>query len=119
MASESKSEYHSESKSPSPSPPTSPLHLNPELEVARVSTTATLPDISDQSTIELPEVKSLIRKLQRFSISPHKSDKSQGSVTSQYNPAHSLTKLKSEKFGIQPTELPLLTRKRARKSPRV
>ena len=39
-------------------------------------------------------------------------------MTSQYNPAHPLTRLKSEKFGIQPTELPLPTRKRARKSPK-
>jgi hypothetical protein len=38
-------------------------------------------------------------------------------VTSQYNPAHPLTRLKSEKFGIQPSELPLPTRKRARKTP--
>lgn len=66
MASKSKSEYHSESKSPSSSPPTSPLHLNPELEVARVSTTATHPDISEQSTVELPEVESLIHKLSDF-----------------------------------------------------
>jgi len=118
MESESKSEYHSESKSPSPSPPTSPLHLNPELEVTRVSITATLPDISEQSTVELLEVESLIHKLQRFSISPQRSDKSQGSMTSQYNPTHPLTRLKSEKFGIQPIKLPLPTRKRVRKSPK-
>ena len=118
MASKSNSEYHSESKSPSSSPPTSPLHLNPELEVVRVSTATTHPDISEQSTIELPEVKSLIHKLQRFSISPQRSDKSQGSVTSQYNPAHPLTRIKSEKVGVQPTELPLPTRKRARNSPK-
>jgi len=60
----------------------------------------------------------LIHKLQRFSISPQRSDKSQGSVTSQYNPAHPLTRLKSEKFGIERTELPLPIRKRARKSPK-
>ena len=118
MASKSKSEYHSETKSPSPSPPTSPLHLNPELEVARVSTAAINPDISEQSTVELLEVETLIHKLQRFSISPQRSDKSQGSVTSQYKHAHPLTRLKSEKFGVQPTELPLPTRKRARKSPK-
>ena len=64
MASKSKSKYHSESKSPSPSPPTSPLHLNPDLEVTRASTAATNPDISEQSTIEPPEVESLIHKLQ-------------------------------------------------------
>ena len=63
MASKSKSKYHSESKSPSSSPPTSPLHLNPESEVTRVSTAATHPDISEQSTVELPEVESLIHKL--------------------------------------------------------
>ena len=121
MASKYKSKYHSESKSPSPSPSTSPSHLeslNLEQEVKRTKTTATNPDISDKSTNEPPEVESLIHKLQRFSISPQKSDKSQGTVTSQYNPAHPLTRLKSEKFGVQLTELPLPTRKRARKSPK-
>ena len=39
-------------------------------------------------------------------------------MTSQYNPAHPLTRLKSENFGVQPTELPIPTRKRARKSPK-
>ena len=39
-------------------------------------------------------------------------------MTSQYNPAHPLTRLQSEKLGIQPTELPLPTRKIARKSPK-
>ena len=76
MASQSKSKYHYESKSPSPSPSTSPLYLNPELEVTRASTAATNPDISEQSVIEPPEVKSSIHKLQRFSISPQRSDKS-------------------------------------------
>ena len=121
MASKSKYKYHSESKSPSPSPPTSPLHLeslNPEPEVERVTVAATNPDISEQYTIEPPEVESLTHKLQQFSISPQRSDKSQGSVTSQYNPAHPLTRLKNEKFGIEPNELPLPTRKRARKSPK-
>jgi len=121
MASKSKSKYHFESKSPSPSPPTSPSHLeslNLEQEVKRTTTTATNPEISDKSTIEPPKVEYLIHKLQRFSISFQKSDKSQGSVTSQYSPAHPLTRLKSEKFGIEPTELPLPTRKRARKSPK-
>jgi len=106
---------------PSPSPPTSALHLeslNPESKVVGATATATNPDISKQSTIGPPKVESLIHKLQRFSISPQKSDKSQGSVTSQYNHAHPLTRLKSEKFGVQPTELPLPTRKRARKSPK-
>ena len=60
----------------------------------------------------------MIHKLQRFSILPQRSDKSQGSVTSQYNPTHPLTRLQSEKLGIQPTKLPLPTRKRARKSPK-
>jgi len=60
----------------------------------------------------------LIHKLQQFSISPQKSNKSQGNVTSQYNPAHPLTRLKREKFGVQPTKLPLPTRKRARNSPK-
>ena len=118
MASKPKSKYHSESKSPSPSPLTSPLSLNPESEVARSIVAATNPDISEQYTIEPPKVESLIHKLQRFSISPQKSDKSQGSVTLQYNHAHPLTRLKREKFGVQPTELPLPIRKRARKLPK-
>ena len=121
MASKSKSKYHSESKLPSPSPPNSPLHLeslNREPKVARATTAATNPNISEQSTIEPPVVESLIHKLHRFSISPQRSNKSQGNVTSQNNPAHPLTRLKSEKFGVQPTELPLPTRKRGRKSPK-
>ena len=117
MATKSKSKYHSESKSPSLTPSTSPVRLNLELEVARVSTAATYPNISDQLIIEPPEIQTLIRKLQGFSIFSHRSDKSNSSVTSQYNPAHPLTRLKSEKFGIQPSELPLPTRKRARKAP--
>ena len=67
MASKSKSKYHSESKSISPSPPASPSHLeslNLEPEVAGVTAAATNPDISEQSTIEPPEVESLIHKLQ-------------------------------------------------------
>ena len=121
MTSKSKSKYHSEIKSPSPSPSTSPSHseiLNLEPEVERRIDTATNPEFSEESTIEPPEVESLIHKLQLFSISPQRSDKSQGSVTSQYNPAHPLTRLQSEKLGIQPTELPLPRRKRARKSPK-
>jgi len=79
MESKSKSKYHSESKSPSSSPPASPLHLeslNPELEVAGATIATTNPDISKQPTIEPPKVESLIHKLQRFSISPQRSDKS-------------------------------------------
>ena len=117
MATKSKSKYHSESKSPSSTPPTSPVWLNPELEVARVSTAATYSNISDELIIEPPEIQTLIHKLQGFSIFSQRSDKSHCSVTSQYNPAHPLTRLKSEKFGIQPTEFPLPTRKRARKTP--
>ena len=67
MASKSKSKYHYESKSPSPSPLTSPLHsetLNLELEVAGSIAAATNTDILEQSTIEPPEVESLIHKLQ-------------------------------------------------------
>ena len=67
MASKSKSKYHSESKSPSPSPPTSPSHseiLNLESEVTGSIAAATNPNISEQSTIEPPEVESLIHKLQ-------------------------------------------------------
>jgi len=67
MASKSKYKYHFESKSPSPSPLISPLHLeslNLEQEVERTTTTAENPDISEKSTIEPPEVESLIHKLQ-------------------------------------------------------
>ena len=117
MAPKSKSKYHSESKSPSATPPTSSVSLNPESEVAPVLTAVTHPNISDQFTIEPPEFQTLIHKLQGFSIFTLGSDKSQSSVTSQYNPAHPLTRLKSEKFDIQPTEFPLPTRKRARKTP--
>jgi len=117
MTPKSKSKYHSESKSPSPTPSTSPIQLTPEFEVARVSTAATYPNTSDQLIIEPPEIETLIRKLQGFSIFTQRSDKSQSCVTSQYNPAHPLTRLKSEKFGIKPSELPLPTRKRARKTP--
>ena len=121
MESKSKSKYYSESKSPSPSPLTSPSHiefLNLEPEIERKTATATNPDFSEEYVIEPLEVKSLIHKLQRFSISPQRSNKSQGSVTSKYNPAHPLTRLQSEKLGIQPAELPLPTRKRASKSPK-
>ena len=121
MASKSESKYNSEIKSPSPSPPTSPSHseiVNLEPEVSRRTDTTTNPEFSEESAIEPPEVEYLIHKLQIFSISPQRSDKSQGSITSQYNLAHPLTRLQSEKLGIQPTELPLPTRKRARKSPK-
>ena len=121
MANNSKSKYHYKSKFPSPSPLTSSSHiesLNLELEVERTTATATNLDFSEESAIEPPEVESLIHKIQQFSISPRRSDKSQGSVTSQYNLAHPLTRSQSEKLGIQPTELPLPTRKRARKSPK-
>ena len=96
MASKYKSKYHSECKLPSPSPLTSPLHLeslNLEREVDKTTTTTKNPNISEKSTIEPPEVETLIHKLQRFSISPQNSEKSQDSVTSQYNPYHPLTRL--------------------------
>ena len=96
MASKSKSKYHSKSKTPAPSPPNSPSHseiVNLEPEVTRATDITTNPEFSKESAIEPPEVESLIHKLQQFSISPQRSDKSQGSVTSQYNPAHPLTRL--------------------------
>lgn len=74
-------------------------------------------NISDKSTIEPPKVESLIHKIQGFSISPQKSEIYQGSVTSQYISSHPLTRLQSENFGIEPTELPLPKTKRERKSP--
>ena len=85
MASKYKSKNHSKSKLPSTSPPTSPSHsesLNLKREVEKITTTATNLNISDRSTIEPPEVESLIHKLQGFSISPQKSKLSQDNVTS-------------------------------------
>lgn len=87
---------HSESKSPSTSPPTSPSHfesLISKREVEKTTTTAENLNILDKSTLEPPEVLSLIHKLQGFSISPRKYELSQGSVTSQYIPSHPLTRL--------------------------
>ena len=63
MASKVRSKTHSESILPLTSPPTSPLHyesLNFKREVEKTTTTATNPNISDKSTIEPPEVQSLI-----------------------------------------------------------
>lgn len=104
MARESKYKFHSESKFPSRSPLTYPLYLNQEPKVTGSTAATRNPDFAEKYTIESLEVESLIHKLQRFSISHKKFDKSQGRVTSQYNLTHPLTRLKSEKFCVQPTE---------------
>ena len=66
MAGKPKSKYHFEIKSPLPSPPTSPSHLeslNLEREVEKTTTTTTHLSIAKKSTIEPPEVETLIHKL--------------------------------------------------------
>lgn len=106
MARKSKPKIHSGSKSPSTSPLTSPLHVVTPVfkrEVEETTTTAQPQNIPDKLSLESPEVQSHIHKLQGFSISPQKSEVSQGSVTSQFIPSHPLTKLQSEKLAIEPT----------------
>ena len=83
------------------------------------TTTAQSHHTPDRLSPESPEVQSLIHKLQGFSISPQKSEVSQGSVTLQFIPSHPLTRLQSEKLGIEPTELPLPKRKWERKTTEV
>ena len=117
MVSKSKSIGHSQSKSPSTSPRTS--HFHSEIPVSKReeegSTTTTQPHhTSKQLSPESPEVQSLIQKLQGFSISPQKSEVSQGNETSQFNLPHPLTGLQSEKLAIEPAELPLPKRKKAK-----
>lgn len=74
-----KSESHSKSKNPSPSPPTSRSHSkspNPRYEVAKkyLQSTSIFPRKIDQpSSIETPEVQSLIHKLQGISLSQEES----------------------------------------------
>jgi len=109
MASDHKSKDHSKSNSPSLSPRTS------QQEVEESTTTAQPHHTPDQLSLESLEVQSLIQKLQSFSISPQKSEVSQSSVTSQLNLSHPLTRLQSEKLGIEPTEYPLPKRKKAKK----
>lgn len=96
MVSKPKSTTHSESKSPSTSPPTSPLQVRTPVskqEVEETTTTTQAQNIPDKLTLESPEVQSLIHKFQGFSISPQKSEVSQGSVTSQFIPSHPLTRI--------------------------
>jgi hypothetical protein len=80
---------HSESKSPSTSPRTSQLHAGTPVfkrEEEESTTTAQTHHTPERLSPESPEVQSLIHKLQGFSISPQKSEVSQGSETSQFNP---------------------------------
>jgi len=112
MVSKSKSIGHSKSKTPSPSPPTSPSHSKSHIlkgEVEKKNTTPTKETLNtpDNSSLEPPEVQSLIHKLQGFLISQEEFELFQGSVTSQYIPSQPLTRAKSEKLGIPPVELPL------------
>lgn len=119
MASKPKSASHSESNSPSSSPRTSQLHVGSPVykqEEEESTITAQIQHPPEQLSLESPEVQSLIQKLQSFSISPQKSEVSQSSATSQFNLPHPLTRLQSEKLGIEPTEFPLPKRKRAKKN---
>ena len=118
MASRSKSTNYSKSNSPSKPSSLSQSHAgspahNREKEES-ITTTHTH-HISEHLSLESPEVQSLIHKLQSFSISPQKSEVSQSSVTSQLNLSHPLTRLQSEKLGIEPTDFPLPKRKKAKK----
>ena len=118
MASRSKSTNHSKSNSPSKSSSPSQSHAGSpahDQEKEESTTTAHTHHISEHLSLESPEVQSLIHKLQSFSISPQKSEVSQSSVTSQLNLSHPLTRLQSEKLGIEPTEFPLPKRKKAKK----
>ena len=119
MASNPKSKDHSESNSPSLSPHASQLHATPitsKQEAEESTTTAQTHHTSEQLSLESPEVQTLIHKLQSFSISPQKSEVFQSSETSQFHHPHHLTRLQSEKLGIEPTEFPLPKRKRSKKN---
>lgn len=119
MASKSKPTNHSQSKSPSTSHRTSRLHS--EIPVSRreeegSTTTAQTHHTLECLSPESPEVHSIIEKLQGFSISPPRSEVSQGNQTSQFHLPHHLTRLQSEKLGIEPPELPLPQRKMIKKN---
>jgi len=118
MVRKSKSTDHYEIKSPSKYPSTSPSHSKSPISKREVqkTTTAENLNLSEKSTLKSPEVQCLIHTLQGFSISPQKYELSQGSVTSQYIPSHPLTRLQSEKLGIEPIEFPLPKRKSERKT---
>ena len=118
MAHKSKPISHSKSNSSSESPQSSHLHTGspvPKQEEGESTTTAQTHHTLEQLSLESPEVQSLIHKLQSFSISPQKSEVSESSATSQFNLTHPLTRLQSEKLGIEPTEFPLPKRKKAKK----
>ena len=119
MVSKFKSTYHSKSKSPPTSPRTSQLHAGSPVckqEEEESTTTAQIHNTPQRLSPESPELQLLIHKLQGFSISPQKSEVSQGSETSQFNLPHPLTRLQSGKLGMKPTELPLPKRKMAKKN---
>ena len=118
MASKPKSASHSKSNSPSKFPRYSRSHAGSPAhnqEEEESTTTAQTHHPPEQLSLESPEVHSLIHKLQSFSISPQKSEVSQSSATSQFNLSHPLTRLQSEKLGIEPIEFPLPERKKAKK----
>ena len=119
MASKPKSASHSKSNSPSVSPRASQLHTSSPVykqEEEESTTTAQTHHTPEQLSLESPEVQSLIHKHQSFSISPQKFEVSQSSATSQFNLSHPLTRLQSEKLGIEPIEFPLPKRKKAKKN---
>src|ERR1700728_4048915 len=110
MASKPTPRNHSKRNSPSASPRISRSHS--ESRVSRrdeeeSTTTAQLHHTSEHLSPESPEVQSIIQKLQGFSISPPRSEVSQGSHTSQFHLPPHLTRLQSEKLGIEPPEFPL------------
>ena len=74
MVRKSKSICHSKSRTPSPSPLTSPSHSKSLIfkqEVEKENTRPTIENLNtpDNSSLEPPEVQTLIHKLQGFSIS--------------------------------------------------
>ena len=118
MASRPRTTNHSKSNSPSKTSSPSQSHVGSPAhhqEKEESTPTAHTHHISENLSLESPEVQSLIHKLQSFSISPQKSEVSQSSATSQFNLSHPLTRLQSEKLGIEPTEFPLPKRKKAKK----
>ena len=119
MSSKPKPISHSKSNSPSNSPSYSRSHAGSPTrnqEEQESTTTAHTHHTSEQLSLESAEVQSLIHKLQTFSISPQKSEVSKSSATLQFNISHPLTRLQSEKLGIEPSEFPLPERKRIKKT---
>ena len=108
-----KSKGHLTSHSPSKSPPTSRSHSKSPTPRPQVVTKSpsTHPNTNDQPPLQkLPEVHTLIDKLEGISISQEKTQHSEllyeGSVSSYLPTPHILTRYQSDKFGITPFEFP-------------